>query len=614
LVYLVWRKKDRHTVIQILAGFVPFILWECFALIYYGFPFPNIAYAKLNTGIPRQELILRGLQYLHNSLRLDPVSLPVVFVSSVSVIAGKDRRQMAVGWGGLLYLLFVVSIGGDFMSGRFIAAPFLIAALLLAGNMRKMPLKYIGVGTVLVPALSLAGSYSPLTSGVDYGLYRNDLIRRGIGDERGTFYQAAGLLRAWGEWPTEFPRHPWAERGRLVRKYRDLPGEKREGYLIASDHNGVVYTTWISIGYSGFFAGPDVHIVDALALSDPLLARLPAYEDPEWMPGHFTRIIPEGYVESLTTGQNVIVDQKLARLYEKIKIITRGELFSWERWGEIWRMNTGQYEHLVDFSAYRYPGELWRKLSEVAIRPADPLRQFELARTYFKIGEAGKALDTLEKGLELNPSSFANFYQVARILYENEKPIQALNAYQEALRLISVQMEDWQEDSAERYREYLDGRALIYLGLGTTFRVLGKIEAALQAYQLALADKPEGDPSIFHNIGAIRLQLGDEAGAIEAFGRALELGSRDGESMFALASLYWRRNQHEQAQALFERALNEADPEETRFDVYMRLGKTFEKLNRWEEAVTAYKIALIKRPDDPVVLAAISSVSGKQQD
>jgi arabinofuranosyltransferase len=34
-----------------VLGFLPFILWEIFAVFYYGFPFPNTAYAKLNSGI-----------------------------------------------------------------------------------------------------------------------------------------------------------------------------------------------------------------------------------------------------------------------------------------------------------------------------------------------------------------------------------------------------------------------------------------------------------------------------------------------------------------------------------------------------------------------------------
>jgi arabinofuranosyltransferase len=36
----------------VALGLMPFFLWECFSLFYYGFFFPNTAYAKLGTGIP----------------------------------------------------------------------------------------------------------------------------------------------------------------------------------------------------------------------------------------------------------------------------------------------------------------------------------------------------------------------------------------------------------------------------------------------------------------------------------------------------------------------------------------------------------------------------------
>ena len=34
---------------------LPLLAWELFSLLFYGFPFPNTYYAKLNTGIPKAE-------------------------------------------------------------------------------------------------------------------------------------------------------------------------------------------------------------------------------------------------------------------------------------------------------------------------------------------------------------------------------------------------------------------------------------------------------------------------------------------------------------------------------------------------------------------------------
>jgi arabinofuranosyltransferase len=84
LLYETWRGKNvgRAAILKALvAGFTPFILWECLALFYYGFLFPNTAYAKLGTGIPRLDLFIQGLYYLEDALYTDPLLLPTVGVA-----------------------------------------------------------------------------------------------------------------------------------------------------------------------------------------------------------------------------------------------------------------------------------------------------------------------------------------------------------------------------------------------------------------------------------------------------------------------------------------------------------------------------------------------------
>ena len=47
----------KQTAIDLALGLSPLIAWELFSLFYYGFLFPNTAFAKLNTGLPRNELM-----------------------------------------------------------------------------------------------------------------------------------------------------------------------------------------------------------------------------------------------------------------------------------------------------------------------------------------------------------------------------------------------------------------------------------------------------------------------------------------------------------------------------------------------------------------------------
>ena len=102
-----------------------------------------------------------------------------------------------------------------------------------------------------------------------------------------------------------------------------------------------------SIGYLGYFAGPSVHLVDRLALCDPLLARMEVPDKNHWRIGHFARRVPAGYVETLESGENRIQNPRLRELYEVLKVLTRDPVWSWRRLGEILKINLGGYERLM---------------------------------------------------------------------------------------------------------------------------------------------------------------------------------------------------------------------------------------------------------------------------
>jgi len=67
-----------------------------------------------------------------------------------------------------------------------------------------------------------------------------------------------------------------------------------------------------------------------------------------WRIGHFYRDLPTDYMETLESGENMIEDKCLAKYYDKLSIITRGDLFDANRIQEILKMNTGQYDYLLD--------------------------------------------------------------------------------------------------------------------------------------------------------------------------------------------------------------------------------------------------------------------------
>ena len=69
-------------------------MWEAFSLFYYGFLFPNTAYAKLGTGIDGWESARQGLFYYLNSICLDPLTLLVIAGGLLVPLVARQWRQL----------------------------------------------------------------------------------------------------------------------------------------------------------------------------------------------------------------------------------------------------------------------------------------------------------------------------------------------------------------------------------------------------------------------------------------------------------------------------------------------------------------------------------------
>ena len=71
---------------------VPLLAWEAFSLFYYGFLFPNVAYAKLTTGIAGdQHRLLDGAHYFWTSITDDPLTLGTIALAFAFAARHKDR-------------------------------------------------------------------------------------------------------------------------------------------------------------------------------------------------------------------------------------------------------------------------------------------------------------------------------------------------------------------------------------------------------------------------------------------------------------------------------------------------------------------------------------------
>lgn len=348
LAMTLWQNRNWRTVRQMAIGFLPLIIWELFSLIYYGFLFPNTAYAKLSTGIPSGELFLQGWHYLLFTIENDPVTMLVILAGFSSGMLRRETRWLAIGIG--LRLLYTLKVGGDFMGGRFLTTEFFLGLGLLAWWMRErwQARNWIGpsVGAGLL-LLALVVRPPALLQPLPWSKAVPEVINaRGVADERAFYGPETALLNRLTGRGSELSFR-WEQIGRDVQA---------SGAKVSLQYN---------MGFVGWGAGPENHLVDHFGLTDPLLARLPMLYDPAWRIGHFVRVVPEGYLESLEKDEFLIRDPRLNEYYQRIQTVTRGRIFSWTRFKEIIRFNLGWNAHLVDSKSYRFPVEHRLQLADI---------------------------------------------------------------------------------------------------------------------------------------------------------------------------------------------------------------------------------------------------------
>lgn len=330
--WAVLQVRPRMTAaLAVVAGLVPAALWTLFSLVYYGFAFPNTAYAKLAADIHVNERLWQGLIYLLDSINRDPITLTAIGVTLIVATIERSKEAWLSAAGIVATLAYVVWIGGDFMSGRFLAAPVLVAVWMLVRMQRLTQAEWWPVLAVLAVA-AIASPQLPVRSDRTFDISGT---HSGIVDERGIYFQTWSLMKA--------DRLSFAE-----------PEWPRWDGRAQPEH---VLDTCGLMGADGLSWGPRTYMLDECALADPLMARLPAVWKEEWRPGHYRRMVPDGYRESVQQDRNLLRDPGLAEYYTALRTVVRGQsLWSRDRLRTIWRMNLGQLDSRINRQFYKFDG------------------------------------------------------------------------------------------------------------------------------------------------------------------------------------------------------------------------------------------------------------------
>ncbi len=375
-----------------IAGLLPFFVWTAFSILYYGFPFPNTYYAKLHTGIPLSEHVVHGLWYHVTSWAIDPLLLLVPGLFAALAIKARSREMVPLFVGLAIYELYVVSIGGDFMAGRHLTQQFFLSvcgiALLLDRNedaanvttsSRLSILSSRSVDYILAGLCAVGFLWNGVIAPIVNERFANVSIavstKRSAVDER-HFYLSEGneepllqsVFRHLKEVPREKVRDPF-------RVHLILSGFEKGA-------RGVCFANIVMYGRDVFACSElDMYLADAIALQDPLLARLKVNTSRRWRIGHAMREIPAGYQESLASGDNRIENPYLHEYYEKLLLVMKAPLFDRERMRTILDLNRGRFDDLLE----QY---------EKAPRPMDDLERAFYALNVEK--DANHALELLD--------------------------------------------------------------------------------------------------------------------------------------------------------------------------------------------------------------------------
>lgn len=321
---------------RLLLASLPVLAWYAFALVYYGTPVANTALAKLGAQLPARHTWPVGLHYLLTLPMRDPAAVVLIAAGTWAALASwRSRRAHSGGgtagaWlvGIALHTTYVISIGGDFMLGRFWTPWIALSAILVVtapprlgavAPWRRQTERALGTLVILGAhaGVFLLGAHpcvpepaTPELMDFDYGVY----------DERAYYREDVGI-QAWRE-------------GRGPETYSSSVAARRLAEDVERSGERRVLET-AQAGYFGFHAGPRVHLLDPYGLADPLLSRLPAFRMPRFRAGHLPRVVPPGYEESERAGEDHFQDPALGRLWRRVRLLTNGPLFTRERWGAI---------------------------------------------------------------------------------------------------------------------------------------------------------------------------------------------------------------------------------------------------------------------------------------
>ena len=278
---------DRRSV---MYAFLSLSTWVVITVAYYGTFLPNTSMAKLSHDLPRSEVLAQGLVYLAQSLGADPITALVIATAGLTGARFGSPIHRAAVLGVALHLTYVVWIGGDFMSGRFLSTSFVAAAWVITDLMRLALRQRPPTTTLALSGGALVLAATVLLPGLSPA--RQDLDDRSRQFAEGGSLSSSGIINEKDYYFAN--SHPLGQ----DRRWFDVASWEKIDVVYPRD----VLVVCGGLGWRGLESGPDVALLDECGLADPFLSRKVPILGEDWRIGHLRRDHQPEYFEYLATG------------------------------------------------------------------------------------------------------------------------------------------------------------------------------------------------------------------------------------------------------------------------------------------------------------------------
>jgi arabinofuranosyltransferase len=250
--------------------------YQVFRMGYYAAFFPNPYYAKSGSASHWGQ----GLKYLADLFQgsLFWLILVLTVLAAFLNFRRKGHKNHSLVWlSGLMHGFFVVRGGGDFMHGRFLLPAFILLAASLTGAFdrffEKKTVFKPAYAVICVVLFGLSLSVIPVQK-------KGAAYNYGISNERFAYYKDRIVPLKFLFTDTVILM--WKNIG---RNYGNLARKAKVNIRVA----------YKNVGFTGFYAGPRVFVVDQLGLTDPVVSRIVLSQRDR--PGH-EKHAPLGYLIS----------------------------------------------------------------------------------------------------------------------------------------------------------------------------------------------------------------------------------------------------------------------------------------------------------------------------